>query len=270
VTTFSAINTVYINPNVVWTATPGLHIAGGLAYVPSSVTLRNRLELTPSPDGDAEIEANGDGWGYNVAILADLPAHNQLGISFRSAVNIDYSGDATFSPLGLADRVTSSLTLPPTLTVGLAHHPSNQLTLEMDWQWVGWASVDKITIDFADPTFPIADVEMPKNWKDSSSLRFGVERAFERSTFRAGYAYDMSPIPSETIDPSIADSDKHTFALGGGYRFDRITVDLAYMFIVSKDREVGNTLQTGGTPFDHRGKYSTRIHELGLGFSYRF
>jgi hypothetical protein len=35
-------------------------------------------------------------------------------------------------------------------------------------------------------------------------------------------------------------------------------------------REVANSLPTGWMPFDHSGKYSTRIHELGLGFTYRF
>jgi long-chain fatty acid transport protein len=140
--------------------------------------------------------------------------------------------------------------------------------LEADWQWVGWSTVDKITIDFADPASP--DNETPKNWENSSSLRLGIERSFERLAFRAGYAYDMTPIPAETIDPSLPDSDKQTFALGGGYRFDRASVDLGYMFIVSRDREVRNTLPTGGTPFNQQGKYSTRMHEVGLGFSYRF
>lgn len=269
-TTFSEINTTYINPNIAWSPRPGIHLAGGLTYVPSSVTLRNRLELTPSPDGDAEIEADGDGWGYNLAVLAALPARNSLGISFRSAVKVDYTGDATFSPLGLSDGVRSSITLPPMLTVGIAHHASDHLTFEADWQWVGWSTVDKITINFDDPAFPIADVETPKNWRNSSSLRFGAERSFGKSVLRGGYAYDMTPIPPETIDPSLPDSDKHTFAIGGGHHFGRATIDLAYMFILSKDRQVDNSLPTGGTPFDQRGKYSTRMHEVGIGLSYRF
>jgi long-chain fatty acid transport protein len=268
VTTFSEINTIYLNPNVVWSATPSLHIAGGLTYVPSSVTLRSKVP--PLPDSDMEIKADGDGWGYNLAVLAALPGRNNLGISFRSAVSVDYSGDTTVSPSGLPDQVRSSLTFPPILTMGIAHHVTETLTLEADWQWVGWATVDKITIDFAGQPAS-GDSVTPKNWENSSSLRLGVEREFERSVVRGGYAYDMTPIPNETIDPSLADSDKQTFALGWGYRFRRASVDLAYMFIVSRDREVANTLlQTDGTPFDHRGKYSTRMHELGLGFTYRF
>ncbi len=267
-TTFSEINTIYINPNIVWKSTSGLHLAAGLTYVPSDVTLRSKVP--PLPDSDMEINADGDGWGYNLAVLAALPARNSLGISFRSGVKVDYSGDTTVSPSGLPDQVRSSLTFPPIFTVGIAHHVTETLTLEADWQWVGWATVDKITIDFAGQPSS-GDSVTPKNWENSSSLRLGVEHMFERSVIRGGYAYDMTPIPNETIDPSLADSDKQTLALGWGYRFSRASIDLAYMFIVSRDREVANTLlQTDGTPFDHRGKYSTRMHELGLGFTYRF
>ncbi len=267
-TTFSAINTYYLNPNIVWSSRSGVHLAAGISYVPSSVTLRSKLELTPAPDGDSEIKVDGDGWGYNLALLAALPARSSIGLSFRSAVKIDYTGNATFSPLGLSDGVRSSLTFPPILTIGIANHPSDQTVLEADVQWVGWSSIDKITIDFSDPTS--TDVETPKNWKDRYSLRLGAERSGEHLALRAGYAWDVTPIPSETIDPSLPDSDKHTFAIGMGYLFHQAKIDLAYMYIVSRDRSVVNTLQTGGTPFDHRGKYSTKTHEVGIGVTYRF
>lgn len=270
VTTFSEINSYYINPNVAWSPNRAWHLAAGISYVPSSVTLKNKLELTPSPDGEAEIEADGSGLGYNIAALTSLPGNTTLGLSFRSAVKIDYQGDANFAGLGLADDVRSSLTFPPMFTIGVRNRPVSNLTFELDWHWVGWSSVDKISIDFVDPAFPLPDVENQKNWSDSYSIRVGVEGSRDHLTLRAGYAYDVSPVPSETIDPSLPDSDKHTLAVGGGYRISDVTIDLAYMFVSSKDRRVANTFPTGGTPFDHSGKYSSTIHELGFGVSYQF
>jgi len=270
-TTFSEINTYYINPNIAWSPNPRLHVAAGMSYVPSSVTLRNKLELTPTPDGDAEIEANGDGWGYNAAVLALLPGRSSMGISFRSAVSVDYNGDAQFTPIGLSDQVRSSLTLPPMLTLAFANHPSEHFTVEADLQWVGWSSVDKITIDFVDPAFPLSDVETPKNWRNTYSLRLGAERVGNLFTVRAGYAYDMTPIPDETLDPSLPDSDKHTFSAGLGSHVGNTTIDLAYMFVIPRDRHADNSLPTGPVTFyDHRGKYSARIHEVGIGVVYHF
>jgi long-chain fatty acid transport protein len=271
VTTFSAINTYYFNPNITWSPSPRFHIAAGVSYVPSSVTLRNKLELTPSPDGESEIEADGEGLGYNLAVLASLPMKNSMGVSFRGPVKIDYTGDATFSPsavLGPPQAIQSSLTLPPILTVGLANHALEEITLEADVQWVGWSTIKDITIDFVDPAQ--TDAVSTKNWRDSYSFRLGAEHSRGLLSLRAGYAYDMTPIPSDTIDPSLADANKHTFTIGGGYRFGNATVDAAYMFIKSNDRGVDTTIATGGTPFVQRGKYATQTHELGIGVVYRF
>jgi long-chain fatty acid transport protein len=218
-----------------------------------------------------EIKADGDGLGYNVAALAALPGQNSVGVSFRSSVKIDYTGDATFTPsavLGPPQAIQSSLTLPPILTVGLANHALEEITLEADVQWVGWSTIRDITIDFVDPALP--DAVSTKNWRDSYSFRLGAERSQGPLSLRAGYAYDMTPIPSDTIDPSLADANKHTFAIGGGYRFGKATIDAAYMFIKSNDRGVNTTIATGGTPFIQRGTYSTQVHEVGVGATYRF
>ncbi|MFZ5876868.1 MAG: OmpP1/FadL family transporter [Nitrospirota bacterium] len=274
VTTFSEINTYYFNPNIEWSPGPRLHLAVGISYVPSSVTFRNKLDLSsiPLPDGESEVTADGDGWGYNLAALATLPGENTIGVSFRSAVKIDYSGDATSEPsavLGPPQAVRSSLTLPPMLTVGVANHTIEALTLEADLQWVGWSKIQSIDIDFVNPAAP--DVTTVYNWQDSYSLRFGAAHSIGPVTLRAGYAYDISPVPPDTIDPSIPDSDKHAFTLGGGYRLGRTTIDMAYMFIRSNDRSVDNTITpVAGPPFSQQGKYSARTHELGIGVTYRF
>lgn len=270
-TTFSEINTYYFNPNITWSLSPRFHVAAGISYVPSSVTLRNKLELTPLPDGESEIKAEGDGWGYNVAALVALPGQNSVGVSFRSPVKVDYTGNATFSPsslLGPPQAIRSALTFPPILTIGLANRAIEAVTLEADLQWVGWSKIQSINIDFVDPSS--TDVTTTKNWTDSYSLRFGAEHSHDAVTLRAGYAYDMTPVPSDTIDPSLPDSDKHALTLGGGYSFKNTTIDVAYMFIRSNDRAVNSTLATGGTPFVQQGKYSAHTHEVGIGVSYRF
>jgi long-chain fatty acid transport protein len=274
VTTFSEINTYYFNPNIEWSPNPRLHLAAGISYVPSSVTLRNKLDLSsiPLPDGESEVKADGDGWGYNVAALVTLPGANNVGVSFRSAVKVDYTGDASSEPsavLGPPQAVRSSLTLPPMLTVGLANRAIKDITLEADVQWVGWSQVRSITIDFVNPLAP--DVTNVYNWQDSYSLRFGAELSNGPMTLRAGYAYDMTPVPADTIDPSIPDSDKHAFSIGAGYRLGAATIDMAYMFIRSNDRNVDHTITpVAGPPFVQQGKYSAHTQELGLGISYRF
>lgn len=274
VTTVSAINSYYFNPNITWSPSPHFRLGAGVSYVPSSVTLKNKLDLTSFtlPDGESEVAADGDGWGYNLAALAALPGQNSIGVSFRSAVKIEYTGDVTTEPatlLGPPQDVRSSITLPPMLTIGLATRAIDPVTLEVDFQWVGWSTIQTINIDFVNSSSP--DVSTLYAWQDSYSLRFGAEHADGPITLRAGYAYDLTPVPPDTIDPSIPDSDKHTFALGGGYRFGKSTIDVAYMFIRSNDRRVDHTIvPAGGPPFPQEGKYSARTHEVGISVGYQF
>jgi long-subunit fatty acid transport protein len=77
-------------------------------------------------------------------------------------------------------------------------------------------------------------------------------------------------VPSDTIDPSLPDADKHSVAAGLGYDFGKIHLDLAYMLVVPKDREVDNVLETGATPLDHNGEYSATVHEFGVSVGYVF
>jgi len=37
---------------------------------------------------------------------------------------------------------------------------------------------------------------------------------------RAGYIYDMTPVPSSTFDSTIPDANRHIFTLGGTFRSD--------------------------------------------------
>jgi len=266
VTTFSEITTYYFNPNITWSPSPRFHVAAGVSYVPSSVTLRNKLDLGAPPDGELEIKADGDGLGYNAATLIDLPWQSSIGISYRSPVKIGYSGDVKSNPSVLSGPVTSSLTLPPMLTVGLANRATEAITLEADLQWVGWSKIQSITITDSSSSIP----PQVKNWTDSYSLRFGVEHSRGPVTLRAGYSYDPTPVPPDTIEPSLPDSDKHTLAIGGGYRFGKATIDLAYMFIRSNDRNANPTAAAGGTSFVQQGKFSTQVHDVGIGIGDRF
>lgn len=271
-TNFSEINTLYINPNVVWSHTDRFHVAVGASYVPSDVTLTSRLELTPAPDGEVEIKATGSGVGYNLAILAALPGNNQMGVSYRSPVKIDFDGEGDFRfpdpSLNFDVKIFSELTLPPSVVVGLAHQAGEHYIFELDVQWTGWSRFKEVAIVFDDPS--ISDSITEKKWKDTYAFRLGMERRNGPIALQAGYAFDQTPVPSETLDPSVPDADKHSFSFGGGYRWGKVEVDLAYMIILFNDRKADNTLQTGGIPFVQNGTYSTTVHEVGISIGYSF
>ena len=261
-------------------------MAAGIDYVYSTVDLKNKVCTTfvppfcsnATPDDDLHYKnADGDGWGYNLGMLVKLTEKNTLGVSFRSPVKIHYEGDADFtipagSPLVLPDTpAQTDITMPALASIGIANTSIPNLTLEFDLQWTGWSSIKTLNLDFADPA--VTDFSAAKNWNDVLALRFGGEyRLNNTMALRLGYVYDPTPVPGATMDTLVPDADRQDFSAGFGYNFGNLTLDIAYMAIVLKDRKVDNVQNTDipGIQYRLRGTFETLAHLAGVSVSYRF
>jgi long-chain fatty acid transport protein len=87
---------------------------------------------------------------------------------------------------------------------------------------------------------------------------------------RAGFVYDPSPVPANTMGPELPDSNKVDYMLGAGYKIGAWTIDVAGMYVDKKDRTVNNQAITaaGGTGFN--GTWSGDSWLAGLDVAYNF
>lgn len=271
VATFSEISFLQINPNVAWSPSDNIHLAAGISAVRAGVTLKRRLESPPpAPDGDLKMDADSYGFGYNLAMLTRLPFDFQAGISFRSPIRIRFDGDADFSfpdpSMNFSTGADSTLRLPPTVVVGMANQTLSETTIEVDVQWTGWSTIRALKIDFDSPAVPDSDI--PKDWKNSMTYKFGVEHRFDPFAVRAGYSLDITPVPSKTLDPTLPDSTRDSFSTGASVAFGKARIDFAYVLVLFRDRNADTQLPTGGTPFDQNGTYSATVHDIGVSLVY--
>jgi long-chain fatty acid transport protein len=68
--------------------------------------------------------------------------------------------------------VNASITLPATGYAGVAYKFSDVLSLEADYQYIGWSSYDNLTFTF---TKDGSSTSAPKNYSDTYILRVGGE-----------------------------------------------------------------------------------------------
>jgi long-chain fatty acid transport protein len=54
-------------------------------------------------------------------------------------------------------------------------------------------------------------------------------------------------VPNSTFSPTVPDSNRHVFSVGGGYSTARYSVDLVYQYSLSVDRTVNNGSAADGT-----------------------
>jgi len=272
-----AIKPININPTVAYRIDAwNLAVAVGINYTYADVWLEksacvDAAALDPTQEtptgmqaiqlGELELEADGDGWGYNAGLLWKPSERFSIGVSYRSEIELDFDGNADYQITTAGQKVYSAradyaemiystgakteITLPDMWSFGIAVKPIEKLTVEFDADRFGWSSYDSLDIYF-DETTILPDSLMRKDWNDVWAYRVGMNYELTGSLdLRLGYARDNNPIPNDTIGPELPDADRNNYTFGFGYKGERAVFDFAYMWVDFYDRDVDNEIQRG-------------------------
>src|SRR2546425_5900945 len=119
----------------------------------------------------------------------------------------------------------------------------------------------------------LLDSPGPRLWHNSYVYRFGAEyTATDQIALRGGYYYAQSPIPDNTFDPTIPESNLHALTGGLGYTFSSFTFDVSYLIGFYEKRSINSSTldpdnTAGPTTF---GSYSNTAHILASRIGLRF
>jgi len=286
---YIAYNTIfrsfYFNPTVAYQLSPDLSIAVGLQAVSAYVELNryNATVIGPNTFDTAKIKLSGDNglqFGFNAGMLFRITEKMNLGVAYRSQVDIDVEdGTIEFTqipvnpvidPLVAASLpknqpARTSTAFPAILSLGLSYQATNKLNFAFDAVGVDWSSFGCLIIEC--PETPALNQVRKENWKDAWSYRLGAEYQLnDKFALRAGYIRDMTPQPSSVMSPLLPDANRNDFSLGLGYKLNEgLTLDLATMLVLVEDRG------TGGQSHDNfNGEYSQKAYLFGANFTYNF
>jgi long-chain fatty acid transport protein len=264
----ASIQTVTINPVVAGSLVPDkLSLAVGLQIVRGAVEFVNGLPAIVG--GEARLGGGTWGVGANVGLLyRPLPQQLHLAFTYRSRVKLHFKGRVDFDPSPefanqLPDQGgTANILLPDVLSLGVMWRPVPNVTLTFDPNLVLWSTYDKLVIDF--DTAP--DLVMQRNSKNVVTLRLGVDWATPAPglSVRGGFIFDQNPAPSNTLSPSLPDSNRIDFAAGVGYSFGAARADLGYMLVYFLPADAKDSTE------GPRGTYHTVAHLMGLSVTGRF
>jgi long-chain fatty acid transport protein len=201
----------------------------------------------------------------------------RFGINYRSEIMVEAEGgDATFqnvpnSPLTPFQdtQFDAALPMPAELSVGLSYELLDKWLFAFDYNMTYWDVYESLDIDFANAT---PDSNNPRNYKNSSSYRFGLQYfANETVTLRVGYYFDESPVQSGYFAPETPRNDAHGFTGGLSLHVsDRFSIDAAFLYnrYEEVDESYNYYTENGETvPFE--GTYKTSAFIPGLGVTYK-
>jgi long-chain fatty acid transport protein len=285
------IESMSINPNVAVKVTDKFSAAFGVEAMYLNFSQKKKLDWTgtsnPALEGNAHLEADGMGYGFNMALHYQPCDYAKIGLSYRSPVSMKVNGDADFTmPAAYSGTVldtigafhdtsaSGTVTLPDSFSFGVAMYPIDKLSVELGFVYTLWSKYDKLEINYGDavifkPGVGLVDqTSTPKNWEDVWRFNIGVEyAALDWLDLRVGYVFDQSPLQGDTIDYMVPANDRHLFNGGLGFHWDSWVVDVNYTYLKIEDRDI--QARAADRVLDGEFK-NADAHMVGLSVGYKF
>lgn len=226
---------------------------------------------------ESTLKANDWDWGWQAGFLVKIIKSLTFGAAYLSEVRhkiTDGDQDITSIANGalvLKQGFSGEFVLPATLRLGLAWK-EGPWTIEGGAQWTEWSSYKTLKATFDNGT----SLTSPKNWHNAWMWRIGAQyRVNDYLDLRAGFLYDETPIPSDTLDPLVPSGDRKGYCGGIGLHFDKLTFDIGYNYIQDQSLNWNNSsgdVKVGPATITRvTGKFEKAYaHIVALNVTYRF
>jgi len=197
-------------------------------------------------------------------------------VSYTSRMKLALKGDAHFElPKDFHDFSifhdqggAATLWTPDIIAIGLGYDITKDVYIEFDFNYTLWSVYDELPVTFDnDPSGQLSKVSK-KGWKNTSTFRLAASwNVIPALALRLGGGYDISPVPDDTLDPMLPDSNRFFAAFGIGYNIEKIGLrfDLSYTFVYFMKRTV---TAKDGNPFP--ATYKGQAHLVGLTVGYAY
>ena len=197
-----------------------------------------------SPDGQARVKGDDDGWGYNVGVLFELSERTRFGLTYHSEVDFTLDGHTRLTNVPIIGNTrydaSLDLTLPDMVDFSATHEFGNGWTVHGGVVRTGWSSFDEIAIENRGAPAALSRVVEPEDWHDTWSYAVGVAYQINPQWMvQGGVALDESPIPNEHRSVRVPSDDRTIYAIGATWTPNRdVSVDLAWAYLREPDATI--------------------------------
>jgi len=268
------LKSIFIQPTLSYKLNDKIGIGAGFVYSIGNVNLQKDIPVQDADGnyGHAELDGKASGFGYNVGLFVQATEKLNIGLSYRSQVNMEVAeGTATFTvPSSLSSNFpsgtfSSALPLPQVATLGLAYKLNDKLAFALDVNYVGWKAYDTLAFDYAQNTASLIDTKSARNYKNTLAFRLGANYAVtEKFDARLGIAYGLTPVQNGYVTPETPDANRINYTAGLGYKIgEHFQLDASVFFTHLKRTDTNLETNLSGT-------YTTNVIAPGLAIIYKF
>jgi len=262
----SEIKTVNLNPSIAYKVSDMVSIGAGFSYQKLEAELTNNA----GAPGISKLEADDDGFGYNLGVMIQASPTTRIGAHYRSKIKYDLEGDVTFSaaPAGNGG-IRADLEVPPSASLSIFQSFGNWELLG-DLTWTGWSSIQQLQVirttgAGAGTTLTTLQFQWDDTW------RYGIGANFKMSPqtkLRFGLAFDETPTNDTHRTARLPDEDRTWVALGVQYKPSKTSIlDIGYAHEFIKDAAINNSQGAAGQLV---GKFKNQADILSIQYSMSF
>ncbi|MDD5560344.1 outer membrane protein transport protein [Candidatus Methylomirabilis sp.] len=305
--TFASLPLLDIRPVIAYKVNEQLSLAAGAdVYTFASfmgegggVTKFHSSGAPGLPPRGTPLEVNGNDTtpGFNLSLrytpclLEGTRPWCSFGFQYRSRATLHLEGEFLDAGMTLTSARTKFV-IPQSFTFGMAVWPllarGHEWKVEVDLDKTDWSSFRNTDVHLGTGKV----IPVPRNWSNTLTFMVGTEYKWIDPaallhwdmTTRAGWQHSATPVPSQTFDPAVPDSDKNILSVGmgflckaggyfagfipcgeqgGWYRPSAISLDVAYQAGIYDTRHIDDNKPPLTLPAVVNGRYST-IHHAGF------
>lgn len=247
---------IEVNPTVAFKVNDKVGFAVGFRAVHTNGIVKSNgttYSTTFSAFGTVSRDMTGDSldFGYNLALAYKPMPNVEVGVTYRSKVNLTVDGNAKLNTSFAGGQsyngaANVSIPLPASLNAAIAYTFPTKTTLEVLYERTYWSAYKDLDFNYNGTEGPVLGAifgsAIPKNWKDTNTFRFGLTQEFKDVTFMAGLVIDKTPVPEQTIGFELPDTDTVAVSLGGRYKInDKIDVGLSALYSMHDKRTISSS-----------------------------
>lgn len=255
------LETIEVNPTV---ALPFANGKGGVAIGLRLIHSKG-IARSASPAAMSDMTGDSIDGGFNIALAYNPTPAWELGVTYRSQVDLNLEGDATLSFTDVTGGVTGApagttfssmssgsvtLPLPAVLSLAAAYTFDSKTTVEFVYEKNYWSAYSELDFDYGAGVDPVTNIiygtPRAKNWENTNTFRLGVTQEIDSLTVMGGLVLDESPVPDTTIGFELPDTDTVAVSLGARYQIDdNMDVAIAGIYSMHESRTVNNSSLNG-------------------------
>ena len=244
------LKTIEINPTAAFKINDKLAVAVGFRILYSDGIVKSDGHTVINgalANVSRDMTGTSTDFGYNLALAYKPIDALELGVTYRSKINMTVEGDAKLAETrygttydGSADV---SLPLPATLDLAAAYTFTTKTTVEFVYEKAFWSAYKSLDFNYNGTEGPVLGAifgrTLEKNWKDTNTFRLSLTQELNNLTLMAGYVYDNSPVPNKTIGFELPDTDSQAVSLGGRYKINEsIDIGLSALYSIHESRTI--------------------------------